>query len=615
MSHRPNDEREMARRVAELDWSTTPLGPYESWSASLRSAVRILLTSQFAMWMAWGPELTMLYNDAYRRNTLRAKHPWALGQPANAVWAEIWEDIGPRIDSVLESGIATWDEDLLLFLERSGYPEETYHTFSYSPLADDDGAVAGMLCVVVEETDRVLSERRMATLRELGSDLAVTGSEQETLATVGHRLGTNLRDLPFSLVYLFDDGPTARLATAAGITAVEAGDAWPVGRLYDGETVVVEDLRPGLPSGAWPDPPQQAVVVPLSQAGRDRPAGFLVAGLNPFRPYDERYRGFVEVLANQIGSGLGNARAYEAERRRAEALAELDRAKTEFFTGISHEFRTPLTLLQGPIEQLRAHPAVLAAPDVAAELDVAHRNGLRLARLVNTLLDFSRLQAGRMQARFAPTELSALTAELAGMFRSAVERAGLAFTVRVALDEPVWVDRESWEKIVLNLLSNALKFTFNGGITVGLRRVDTTAVLEVADTGIGIPTADLELLFDRFHQVRGARGRSAEGSGIGLALARELVALHGGTISAASRLGEGSTFTVRLPFGSAHLPAEQLAPAAAEPGQVRSADPFVTEAVRWLDDEPCPRACRRRADHGCSWPTTTPTCGSTSPGC
>jgi PAS domain S-box-containing protein len=586
MSHRPNDEREMARRVAELDWSTTPLGPYEGWSVSLRSAVRILLTSQFAMWMAWGPELTMLYNDAYRRNTLRAKHPWALGQPANAVWAEIWEDIGPRIDSVLESGIATWDEDLLLFLERSGYPEETYHTFSYSPLADDDGAVAGMLCVVVEETDRVLSERRMATLRELGSDLAVTGSEEQTLATVGHRLGTNLRDLPFSLVYLFDDGPTGRLAAAAGITAVEAGDAWPVGRLYDGETVVVEDLRPGLPSGAWPDPPQQAVVVPLSQAGQDRPAGFLVAGLSPFRPYDERYRGFVEVLANQIGSGLGNARAYDAERRRAEALAELDRAKTEFFTGISHEFRTPLTLLQGPIEQLRAHPAVLAAPDVADELDVAHRNGLRLARLVNTLLDFSRLQAGRMQARFAPTDLSALTAELAGMFRSAVERAGLAFTVHVALDEPVWVDRESWEKIVLNLLSNALKFSFNGGITVGLRRVDTTAVLEVADTGIGIPAADLDLLFDRFHQVRGARGRSAEGSGIGLALARELVALHGGTISAASRLGEGSTFTVRLPFGSAHLPAEQLAPDAAEPGRVRSADPFVTEAVRWLDEEP-----------------------------
>jgi signal transduction histidine kinase/CheY-like chemotaxis protein len=316
------------------------------------------------------------------------------------------------------------------------------------------------------------------------------------------------------------------------------------------------------------------------------PAGFLVAGLNPFRPYDERYRGFVEVLANQIGSGLSNARAYEAERRRAEALAELDRAKTEFFTGISHEFRTPLTLLQGPIEQLRAHPMVQAAPDVAAELDVAHRNGLRLGRLVNTLLDFSRLQAGRTKAQFAPTDLSALTAELAGMFRSAVERAGLTLTVRVELDEPVWVDRESWEKIVLNLLSNALKFTFTGGITVGLRRDGGAAVLEVTDTGIGIPAADLELLFDRFHQVRGARGRSAEGSGIGLALARELAALHHGTISAASRLGRGSTFTVRLPFGSAHLPADQLAPAGADPGRVRSADSFVTEADRWLDEGP-----------------------------
>jgi signal transduction histidine kinase len=332
----------------------------------------------------------------------------------------------------------------------------------------------------------------------------------------------------------------------------------------------------------------------LSQAGQDRPAGFLVAGLNPFRPYDERYRGFVEVLANQIGSGLGNARAYEAERRRAEALAELDRAKTEFFTGISHEFRTPLTLLQGPIEQLRAHPAVLAAPDVAAELDVAHRNGLRLGRLVNTLLDFSRLQAGRMQARFAPTDLSALTAELAGMFRSAVERAGLAFTVRVELDEPVWVDRESWEKIVLNLLSNALKFTFNGGITVGLRRVDTTAVLEVTDTGIGIPAADLDLLFDRFHQVRGARGRSAEGSGIGLALARELAALHGGTIAAASRLGEAARSPSGCRSARRTCPPSSSPPTPPSPAGCGPRTPSSARRSGGSTRTPAARAVRRR---------------------
>src|SRR6476661_9101409 len=195
----PSSAGELARRVAELDWSTTALGPLEGWSASLRSAVRILLTSRFAMWMAWGPQLTMLYNDAYWRNTLRAKHPWALGQPASAVWAEIWRDIGPRIDSVLESGIATWDEDLLLFLERSGYPEETYHTFSYSPLGGEDGRTEGMLCVVVETTERVVGERRMETLRDLAAAVATTRTESDVLAAVAEQLGRNLADVPFSL--------------------------------------------------------------------------------------------------------------------------------------------------------------------------------------------------------------------------------------------------------------------------------------------------------------------------------------------------------------------------------------------------------------------------------
>jgi hypothetical protein len=157
--------------MATADWAQTPLGPPPSWPPELRSIVRMLLTSRFPMWMAWGEQLTMFYNDAYHHDTLRAKHPWALGRPASEVWAEIWDDIGPRISSVLATGVATWDEDLLLFLERSGYAEETYHTFSYSPL-DEQGRVAGMLCVVTENTDRVLSERRMATLRELAAALA-----------------------------------------------------------------------------------------------------------------------------------------------------------------------------------------------------------------------------------------------------------------------------------------------------------------------------------------------------------------------------------------------------------------------------------------------------------
>jgi signal transduction histidine kinase/CheY-like chemotaxis protein len=588
---------EMGRIMAGRDWTLTPLGPPEGWPASLRSAVRILLTSRFAMWMGWGPELTFFYNDAYRRDTLRAKHPWALGQPAGAVWAEIWDDIGPRIASVLDSGVATWDEDLMLFLERSGYPEETYHTFSYSPLSDAGGTVAGMLCVVAEDTDRVLSERRMATLRELATDLATGHTEQQVLDALRHRLSANPRDLPFTLTYLFTGDGEAALAAATGAEpgdpiAPHAGaDAWPVAELLAGRTAFVEGLRERfaqLPAGAWPEPPVHAVAVPLAQPGSNRPSGFLVAGLNPFRPYDERYRGFVELLANQVATGLGNARAYEAERRRAEALAELDRAKTEFFTGISHEFRTPLTLIMGPLGELRAAPAIEADPRLRTELDVVHRNGLRLEKLVNELLDFSRLQAGRMQARFEPVSLSAFTADLASVFRSAMHRAALEYEVDCPpLDEPVWVDRGMWEKVVLNLLSNAVKFTLDGRVVVAVRQDGDRVQLTVADSGTGIPAEELPHLFERFHRVAGATSRSGEGSGIGLATVREVVALHGGTIDAASTPGVGTTFTVTLRTGREHLPDDQIAAAAAPPvfpAVSEAAEPFLAEALRWLPD-------------------------------
>src|SRR5690242_907815 len=316
----PSSAGELARRVAELDWSTTALGPIEGWSASLRSAVRILLTSRFAMWMAWGPQLTMLYNDAYWRNTLRAKHPWALGQPASAVWAEIWRDIGPRIDSVLESGIATWDEDLLLFLERSGYPEESYHTFSYSPLRDELGRAVGMLCVVSEDTERVIAQRRITTLRDLGSDPSVVRTEDETLAHAARQLSNNPRDLPFTLTYLFDGKGGARLAGCSGIEpghpaapallSADAPPLWPLAETARGQQLLVEldgERYPNLPRGVWHEPPTQALVTPLAQQGA-APAGFLVAAINRYRALDEHYRDFVTLVAGHIAAGIGSAR-------------------------------------------------------------------------------------------------------------------------------------------------------------------------------------------------------------------------------------------------------------------------------------------------------------------
>jgi PAS domain S-box-containing protein len=598
---------EMASLMRATDWSKTGVGPVETWPQSLRVVVRILLTSRYAMWLGWGKELTFFYNDAYAP-TLGVKHPWALGRPAWEVWEEIWPDIGPRIDKVIRTGEATWDEALLLFLERSGYQEETYHTFSYGPVPDDGGQVGGMLCVVTEETERVIGERRLALLRELGTDLAATSSEEEVFSALSRRIEARPQDLPFALVYLFDapfDGGTrsARLACACG---AEAGDpvaptsilmtvgdgdgdgAWPAESiLSQGGPVLVDSLGDrfgALPSGPWDKPARQAVLVSIASQGQEQPAGFLVAAINPYRSFDVGYQGFLDLLAGQIASSVSNARAYEVERRRAEALAELDRAKTAFFSNVSHEFRTPLTLMLGPLEDILGKPENEDMPDRDL-LEVVRRNSLRLQKLVNVLLDFARIEAGRVQAIYEPTDLAAFTAELASNFRSASERAGLELVVDCTpLPEPVYVDRDMWEKIVLNLLSNAVKFTFRGRIEVALRQAGPSVELAVRDTGTGIPADQIPHLFERFHRVEGARGRTQEGSGIGLALVRELVRLHGGNVEAESRPGEGSTFLVTLPLGTSHLPAERISATRPQLSAAQGAIPYVEEALRWLPE-------------------------------
>jgi signal transduction histidine kinase/CheY-like chemotaxis protein len=593
---------EMEQRIQALDWAKTPLGPSTQWPQSLRTVVNILLSSRYAMWMAWGRELTMLYNDAYRP-TLGIKHPWALGQPASSVWAEIWPDIGPRIEAVLATGRATYDEGLLLFLERSGFPEETYHTFSYSPLLNDEAQISGMLCVVTEETDRVIGERRVQTLRELSAALASTNTEEQVLQAFGGQLNLNKKDLPFTLTYLFDEAGHARLASASGITAGHpAAPAWisrgsdtpwpvhqvrvhPSSRLID--HLAKQSKMVTLPAGDWNKPAQHAAVVPIKQQGQEQPAGVFIVGTNPYRRYDSAYSGFITLLSGQLAAGLGNARAYEAERRRAEALAEIDRAKTTFFSNVSHELRTPLTLMLSPIEELLANKPDRMDREERHLLNLVHRNGLRLQKLVNTLLDFSRIEAGRMQATYEATDLAHYTKDLVSNFRSALERAGLRLRVDCEpLSQPVYIDREMWEKIVLNLLSNALKFTFEGGVTVSLQESSQAVALTVEDTGIGIAPAELPRIFERFHRAAGAKGRTIEGTGIGLALVQELVKLHAGTITVKSEIGKGSSFTVSIPKGVEHLPAEKVTQRVDGSGGTARADLFVTEALRWLPDDP-----------------------------
>ena len=522
----------MGERIRAFDWSRTSLGPPENWPQSLRSAVSILLPSRAQIGLFWGRDHLTIYNDAYRP-VFGAKHPRVLGLPASESWAELWQaGFRELLEGVVESGEAYWASDRLFVINRFGYAEETYFDVSYDPVRNEAGQIGGVFCIVSETTARVVGARRLRTLRELGSrtESAARTAEGSCQAAAAI-LASNRYDIPFSLVYLLDrDGIIAKLSGSAGLLEVSAasppvislgapsGDnfAWPLRVvLVTNQKQVVEQLDREfgtLPGGVWPEPTHTAVVLPIREPDQARLAGFLVVGASPRRKLDEEYHGFFELVASQVATTIANARAYEVERRRAEALAEIDRAKTAFFSNVSHEFRTPLTLMLSPVEELLTRSRRDLTPAITNQLEIVNRNGLRLLRLVNSLLDFSRIEAGRAQARFQPTDLATFTTDLASVFRSACEQAGL----RLVLDcpnmtVPVYVDREMWEKVVLNLLSNAFKFTFNGEIVVSLRQKEASTELSVRDTGTGIPADEMPRLFERFHRVRNAHGRTHEG--------------------------------------------------------------------------------------------------------
>ena len=567
-------QAEMARRVREFDWSGTVLGPRQDWPQSLVTTLSVVLNSRFPMFLFWGPEAICLYNDAYRPSLGQDMHPRALGSRGQDLWAEIWDIIGPQIADVMATGAQTWHENQLVPFDRNGYLEEIYFTYSYSPVHEESGAVGGTLVVCAETTDQVISNRRLTTL--LGLSNLKPGTTAEAASQVKAVLAAATTDLPFTALYEVPTGGAARQVALTGLPAEASllptsvvpdagGQLW-LARALAAPTRTVHELDPGLdlPDGVWPEPCRQVVASPVSPAGSDAAGLVLVAGLSPRKRLDVAYTGFLDLLVAGVAAVFEHARTRESERRRVEAMAALDRAKTAFFSNVSHEFRTPLTLLLGPLEDLLAQYDEKAArsgsplldpgpdPDQAVQqLGKAHRNASRLLRLVNSLLDISQLDAQQGVAQVTPTDLPALTTTLVSAFGTAADQAGLRLTLDSPPAGPVLVDRQIWEKVVLNLVSNALKYTTRGEIRVRLRHEDGTAVLTVADTGVGIPADGLDRIFDRFYRSEHPEARSIEGSGIGLALVSELVALHGGRIEVASTVGAGSTFTVRIPAPSA----------------------------------------------------------------
>ncbi len=602
---------EMGQRIREYDWPATPLGPIEGWPQNLRTCLRIMLTSRQPIWIGWGKDLIKLYNDPYRA-IVGGKHPSALGLPASTVWKAIWREIGPMLRAVMENDEGTYAESQLLIMERNGYPEETYYTFSYTPIPGDDGATAGMICFNVDDTDRILGERQLQTLTRLGKYLTECRDYPSAVVQTMATLYANPYDFPFGLFYSVQTkgavlehftelGEAAKYVPAVvgaggppggGVAGgpADAGDGlaaamWTASATRQGQIVEgLERVLGPMPRGAWEVPPDKAAVLPVFLPGAKEATGFLVMGLNPYRLPDERYLNYCTLVADQLASSFADIYSLDMERSRAEALAEIDRAKTLFFSNISHEFRTPLTLLLGPLEDLLNDPASVEVNRY--RIGVAYRNVLRMQKLVNTLLEFSRLEAGRLEGQFQPVDIAVLTLDLASSFRSAIERAGMVLRTHAgAIGGEVYVDTELWERIVLNLMSNAFKYSAEGEISVGVYEAEAAVRVSVTDTGVGIAADQLDKIFDRFHRIENSRARNLEGTGIGLAMVRELVWLHGGTIGVESEFGKGSTFTVTIPTGSAHLPADRVFGGSAAVGRnARQVEAFVQEAGRWADD-------------------------------
>lgn len=599
-----SSEGEMGERLRAMDWSKTPLGPIDQWPQSLKTSVNLMLNSQHPMWIGWGPEATFLYNDAYIPVLSMAKHPHVLGQPAAQVWAEIWDFCGPLADKVFQEGKATFVDDVRLFMSRGDYLEETYYSFSYSPIRDESGNVAGLFCPSSEATEKNLATRRLNTLSELAAKALIEKATDTACASVAETLAKNPDDIPFALLYLLDSAENkVRLEQTIQLNSgedtisplsVDIGKKWAEPVLWP-LTEVIETAKSTvipivnhakLPLGLADQPVREVIVMPIISPGQNHLLGVLIAGVNPGRQLDDDYRTFFELLVNQVANAIQNARAAEEERNRLEMLAEIDRAKTVFFSNVSHEFRTPLTLMLGPLEEVLKQPEATLSASIQGNIETAYRNAIRLQKLVNTLLDFSRIEAGRMQAHFEALDLTQLTEELASSFRSLVESAGMHLDVQcapVAIGS-VYVDREMWEKIVLNLLSNAFKYTLAGTITVLLKPLAGEVILQIKDTGVGIPPEEIPRLFERFHRVTGTRGRTYEGTGIGLSLVKELVLMHGGTITVDSQPGVGTTFTVHIPMTRVSTPQLLTSqPAAVGKSQLKA---YLNEAHQLLSDSP-----------------------------
>jgi signal transduction histidine kinase/ActR/RegA family two-component response regulator len=509
---------ELGAMMRAHDWSRSPLGHPRAWPQALRTVVGLMLNSKFPMFVAWGPQLGFLYNDSYRE-ILGDKHPAALGGRFHDIWSEIWPDINPLIERALR-GEAIYADRLYLVMNRHGYDEPTWFTFSYSPVRDERGDIAGMYCAVVEVTDQVLAEKyrneENERLRGLFSQApgimaVLSGPEhvfeltnQSYMQLVGHRqvAGKSVR---------------AALPEIVGQGFFELLDrVYTTGEPFVGHALPVRLQRE--PEG------------PLEER-------FIDFVYQPIRDENGQVNGiFVE------GSDVTARKLVEDELRAA------NRQKDQFLAMLAHELRNPLAPIMTAAQLLKL--GRLDAKSVATASEIIVRQAEHMTDLVNDLLDVSRVTRGLVTLEKEELDLNVIVAAAVEQVRPLIDMRRHALTLQLS-GRPAHVtgDRTRLVQVISNILNNAAKYTAPGGrivlaVTVEAERVNVT----VRDNGVGIAPEVLPYIFDLFTQAERTPDRSQGGLGIGLALVKSLVALHGGSVHAHSNgLGQGSEFSICLP--------------------------------------------------------------------
>ncbi|RIB28185.1 hypothetical protein C2G38_2239667 [Gigaspora rosea] len=611
-----NENSNLLERFYNCDWSSTSLGPIDSWEPQIKSILDLCFKSGFPTYVYMGQDWITIYNEA-SLPVMKSKHPHAFLKPAIEIWGHEMPQLIPDLNRIRESGKGKYGHDLYIETFRDGYKEEMYGDYALNPIYKLDGTVWGVINITTESTQKILNKRRLKTLDKLSSHTADAESLESACQIIMKALYNN-QDIPYALIYLIENykdpkiginSLVARLVTttfdevckeeliheklkrripdyfpetheiidltkisdqdydtymevkcATSTYSFLICDCWPINLVMKGEKPIQVLLKDN----------SQAILLPtkLTFCNERNLSIVLICGINPLRKLDDKYMEFYKSVLNTVNRILIRGMSIEEEKKRAKILADLNHQKDIFFQGISHELKTPLTLIFSPLDEL----INISSQDMQmkSHLQLIQRNTNRLLKLINNLLQFSNIESGQLKARFYETDIAKFTRELAMNFENITRKLGLEYIIDVPNSDEfnqienvkVYLDHEMYETIVFNLCSNAIKHTWDGSICVRLyldhKNEQKMIVLEVSDTGVGIPKATLPNIFQRFYHVESQRSRCHEGAGIGLAIIKEFVKCHGGYITVTSVVNKGTTFKCWFPIGSKHLPINQI---------------------------------------------------------